>query len=169
MKRQEKPQITREKISLNSVNRRQNYERINKENKLIYNRLVNKRSVYSRKKYASERRVVENRLAMIRNNNHSVKPTPRRNIKRLSEDILDLRYLVLKQPVKLRNKAFLVEVYLYPYDLKILAFDSVSNDIFRLVLSSDEYEEFIGENQDFSLLLDALDIEGNSLTLTYSH
>jgi hypothetical protein len=169
MKRQEKILIPKEKISLNFGVRRQNYERINKENQSFYNRLVNKRSVYSRKKYASERRVVENRLAMIRGNNHSVKPTPRRNMKRLSEDVLDLRYLTLKQPVKLRNKVFLIEVYQYPRDVKILAFDSVSNDIFRLVLSTDEAEEFIGETQDYSLLLNELDIEGDSLTLTYSH
>ena len=166
MQKHERPVKVQDKVSLNYRKRKSTYDRINKENKSIYTRLVNKQSAYSRQKYASDRKVIENRLAMI--SNHSLKPTPRRACKRLSEDLLDLKYLVLKQSIKLKNKIFLIEIYKYPQDLKILAFDTSSSDIFRLVLSEYEAEEFIGDNEDYDQLLEALNIEGDCLTLTYS-
>lgn len=155
--------------SLNYEKRKKNYEKINRENREIYERLVKKQSVYSRKRYASERKRVENRLAMISIFNKPAKSNAKHRTKRMSEDILDLKYLVLKESVLIKTRKFLIEIYKYPHDVKILAFDINTSDIFRLVLSTEEAFEIIGRNEDWTELLYCLNMENGTFTLTYSN
>lgn len=158
-----------QKPSLNYERRKKNYERINRENREIYERLVKKQSVYSRKRYASERKNIENRLAMISIFNKPGKLCTKHRTKRMSEDILDLKYLVLKEPVLIKSRKYLIEIYKYPYDVKILAYDSNTSDIFRLVLSTEEAFEIIGYAEDWTELLYCLNMENGTFTLTYSN
>lgn len=169
MRKHEVPIRSVDKQSLNYERRKKNYQRINQENKDIYDRLVKKQSAYSRKKYASERRTVENRLAMISIFNKPSRPSPKRQSKRISEDILDLKYLVLKKSVVINYRQFIIEIYKYPHDIKILAFDPYSPDIFRLILSHEEAFEIIGESEDWTELLSCLNMEGDTFTLAYSN
>ena len=168
MRKHEGPIGRVDKQSLNYERRKKNYQRINQENRDIYDRLVKKQSAYSRKKYASERRTVENRLAMISVFNKPSRPSPKRHPKRMSEDILDLKYLVLKKAVFINYRQFIIEIYNYPNDIKVLAFDPYSPDIFRLILSPQEALDIIGESEDWTQLLSCLNMEGDTFTLTYS-
>ena len=84
--------------------------------------------------------------------------------KKIKYTIFDMRKLVYKKGIYIQNEAFLVEIYKYPEDIRILAINAVTDDTYRLIINNKEiYLYEIHENWD--MILKKLDFEGDSLLL----